>query len=116
MSASNWAVCPRCLNRARLAQVVEERKLADAYGKVPVEEFDAMRSALKPVDEEHFQSFREDYEFWVVPESGTWHASYGGECQVCGLSHEFKMVETIKDWSDDVAPDRNRVAARWRGC
>lgn len=93
MSASNWAKCPRCVQRcddelaARLVQV------GSSYGLVPIEEFDAARTQLDndraahEKDDEH-RTFREDYEIYGAAD-GVVEVSYGGGCEECGLTLSF---------------------------
>lgn len=97
MSASNWAICPRCKAREE-ARIVELQKRADkAYGKVPVDEFDALRRAAEtPIDEDALATFREDYEIYGA-EDGQLIVSYGGGCENCGLKHSFRHDATFYD-------------------
>ena len=88
MSASNWAICPRCLRRAKKAWAENHQRIMDQYGRVPVDEFDALRDAEGSVDEESFRTFREDYEIYGA-EDGTVTVSYSGGCSVCGLHLDF---------------------------
>ena len=88
MGASNWAICPRCLARAREAEARLLAEVMARYGKVPLAEFDQARAAIKPVDQEDFRTFREDYEISGVP-TGTVTVSYGGRCEACGLELTF---------------------------
>lgn len=88
MSASNWAICPRCLARAREAEAAQLAAVMDSYGKVPVDEFDRARAEVKPVDPEDFRNFREDYEIYGA-ETGTVEVSYSGHCGTCGLGLDF---------------------------
>lgn len=95
MSADNWAICPRCRARAAAVKDALIAKLAEAYGKVPVEEFDALRAeAEEPLHLENLQTFREDYEFYGA-EDGVVTASYSGSCKTCGLSLSFKDEHPI---------------------
>lgn len=95
MSADNWAQCPRCTAIRRVEQSSTEDRLREAYGRVPVEEFDQMRedadaekcSAVHP-------SFREDYEFYGA-EDGVLSIRYSGGCKVCGLKHTFSADQPI---------------------
>jgi hypothetical protein len=89
MSASNWAICPRCVTRATRDH---DSRLADVmatYGTVPVEEFDRARSQIKEVDPEDYRTFREDYEIYGATD-GVVTVDYGGSCSTCGLSLSFK--------------------------
>jgi hypothetical protein len=91
MSASNWAICPRCVERAKDALTDQTIEIGRMYGRVTIEEFDAARKAQKPVNPEDFRTFREDYSFHGA-EEGAVVASYGGECSECGLSVDFEHV------------------------
>jgi hypothetical protein len=89
MSADNWAICPRCLKRARAAHDVAVEAVKQSYGNVSIEEFDAARAAILDVDPESLRTFREDYEFYGA-ESGKVVASYSGNCDNCDLSLNFE--------------------------
>lgn len=95
MSASNWATCPRCLARAKKAEAGQLAAVMATYGKVPVEEFDQSRAAIKPVRESDHKTFREDYEI-TGAETGEVTVSYGGSCSACGLSLEFESPWPIE--------------------
>lgn len=90
MSADNWAVCPRCLDRAKAEREAKFEAARVAYGNVAPEEYERLRAeAQVPVDEDSFRTFREDYEFYGA-EKGTITASYSGHCQTCNLNIDFK--------------------------
>jgi hypothetical protein len=84
MSASNWAICPQCLDRASADAEKERAGVMSLYGSIPVHEFDAKREALREVKPEDFRTFREDYEFYGA-EEGRVVARYTGGCGRCGL-------------------------------
>lgn len=87
MSADNWAVCPRCRKRHEAAHIVLCQQVADGYGVLTVDEFDALRE--KAAEGVNFQQeFREDYEFWLDMD-GIVHVSYSGHCQACGFGIDF---------------------------
>ena len=88
VSADNWAICPRCVARARAAEAAQLAAVMDSYGKVPVEEFDRARAAIEPVHPGDYATFREDYEIYGAAD-GVVKVSYGGSCQVCGLDLSF---------------------------
>ena len=94
MSADYWAVCPRCLKRARATHTASVQAVMDSYGQVPVAEFDAARAALIEINPEDYRTFREDYEFHIS-ETGEWSASYGGSCETCGLEHNFSDKQQL---------------------
>lgn len=90
MSASNWTTCPRCVDDAQRAAEAERERVMGLYGRVPVEEFDRERAALKePNETDDFTTFREDYEFYGAKD-GTVSYYYRGSCTRCGLSVDFK--------------------------
>ena len=94
MSADNWAICPRCIKRARQRHDAEVATVVATYGKVPVEDFDAARAAIADVKPEDFRTFREDYEFYGA-ESGEVVAAYSGHCEECGLGLDFEARRTL---------------------
>ena len=92
MSADNWAICPRCLARARKAAddaraVIQENRRQAEIEDLPIPEmiFASAESALKEAEPEDFRTFREDYEFYGVT-SGVLKVSFSGNCQTCDLS------------------------------
>ena len=89
MSADNWTTCPGCYDKAQKEAIEEHERVAGLYGVVPVEEFDAERAALPPIDPEIDNTFREDYEFFGASQ-GEIHCRYKGQCMTCGLSVEIK--------------------------
>lgn len=95
MSADNWAVCPSCRDAAEAVKAAEEQAVIDWYGKVPVEEFDALRAkADTPIDERALTTFREDYEFWL--DGTTVEVRYEGRCTKCGSGVKFADARPIE--------------------
>lgn len=88
MSASNWAICPRCLSRARKTEAEALAKVMASYGKVPLEEFDQARAKIETPNPADFATFREDYEIYGA-DDGAVKVDYSGGCQVCGLELSF---------------------------
>lgn len=89
MSADNWDVCPQCLDRAKAERQARVDAAAEAYGTVPPEEYERLRTeALAGIAEPDALTFREDYEFYGASK-GTVCASYSGHCEVCGLGVDF---------------------------
>lgn len=95
MSADNWDVCPRCIAKAHAAHEKEEERVSDMYGKVPVDDFDAARAELKPVDPEDFRTLREDYEWYVQDEEI--HGVYKCQCTAegCGLTGSAEITKAL---------------------
>ena len=94
MSADNWAVCPRCVTRAKKTEADQLAKVMATYGKIPVAEFDAARAAIKPVRDEDHRTFREDYEISGASD-GDVTVDYSGGCSTCGLRLNFKEHHPI---------------------
>lgn len=97
MSASNWAVCPRCMEKARAEKAELRAQVEAGYGVLPIDEFDALRARLaEPIDDEVLSTFREDYEIYGA-NTGTVKVSYSGSCEVCGANLDFQMERSF--WS-----------------
>ena len=94
MSASNWAICPRCAARAAAAIEIAAADLFADYGKIPVAEFDERRAQIPSINREDFRTFREDYEIYGA-ETGTVKVDYSGACETCGLGLRFTEEKTI---------------------
>ncbi len=90
MSADNWTTCPKCEAAHKAAIEAARTATAEAYGRVPREEFDALdRKADALKDRALPLTLREDYEIGV---RGTaFEVNYGGSCDECGFqfSHRF---------------------------
>lgn len=90
MSASNWAVCPRCKIRH---EAQAERLRADAaksYGVLPVDEWQALDDAARGAGADFKdQNLREDYEIHGA-EHGTVKVNYSAGCDTCGLTLTFE--------------------------
>lgn len=85
MSASNWAVCPRCLRRS-----VDEQEAAMARLTAAGLNDGSFTLTVRPAG----PTFREDYEIHGA-DRGTVKVSYGGTCEACGLSVEFDHEHEI---------------------
>jgi len=100
MSADNWAQCPRCASAGLAKLQARGEALQASYGAVPLDEFDAARSALE-ADRSAFDrrspTFREDYEIYGA-ETGVVTVGYSGSCQKCGLELDFTEEHPIPDW------------------
>jgi len=100
MSADNWAQCPRCAAVATAQFKARDAAIQASYGVVPVHEFDTARAALAAdmaAFDKREPTFREDYGIFGA-ETGTVTVSYGGCCEVCGLSLDFSEQHPIPDW------------------
>lgn len=110
MSASNWAVCPRCLERARVARDDAFQHALSLYGVVPLDEFESARTEAEAVavSADAFQTFREDYEIYGASE-GTVKVSYSGHCQTCHLGFDFTDERTFYDLSSGAADSQSET-------
>lgn len=98
MSANNWAICPRCLHRARADRLALAQRVADGYGVLPMAEFDVLRAEMDTrLDPEKYRTFREDYELHL-DSAGDLNVSYAGGCSKCGLKYDFQVVRDV--WDD----------------
>ncbi len=103
MSASNWAICPKCKIEYEKANEKKLAKVQSRYGKIPSDEF---VNQLKETEEvkEIQETLREDYEIYTE-DSGTFYVSYKCFCEVCKLKFEFKRKLDIlvgeKDENND---------------
>lgn len=94
MSATNWAVCPRCKKNKREKYYNRELEVEAAYGKVPSDKYLEMVKALaNEPDEDDEETLREDYEMYVGASDGLFVAEYNGECSVCDYHVVFKHRE-----------------------
>lgn len=100
MSADRWSICPGCLHNATVAAAKAVDDVRNLYGKVPVEEFDTLRAALKPVQAEDYRTFREDYEVGIR-EGGIVVVDYFGKCTTCDLKAQLQVTEEF--WKPGVS-------------
>lgn len=102
MSADNWTICPRCKIAHDKGVDLSIQAAASAYGKVPVEDYLALRAAAQnPLEQE--TNFREDYELGV-DFNGSFSVSYTGSCSKCGLKFSYKHEETLANLNDSIVP------------
>lgn len=102
MSASNWAVCPRCFERAQVARDEAFQHALSLYGVVPLDKFEEARDAAAAisVSEDAFQTFREDYEIYGASK-GTITVDYSGHCSKCNLGLDFKHERPFYEGESD---------------
>lgn len=99
MSADNWTTCPRCTKRREAEIEAAEREVAEAYGKVPLDEWEEMgrrKSELITRTPDH--TLREDYEFHGASD-GEVIAEYSASCDICDLRVSFTHRHPIKGLS-----------------
>jgi hypothetical protein len=95
MTASNWAVCPKCVNLANVKAEQQVTAIQESYGKVTQQEYTAMLAAVPaPMSGNIGETFREDYEIYGA-EQGEITVDYHGECTRCGLSLGFGITKHL---------------------
>ena len=95
MSADNWAQCPRCAANRQAAVRDLIAKAAQAYGVLPISEFDKLRQSAVDLECESLNStYRENYEISGA-EDGEVVVSYRGSCARCGLSLKFEDTHPL---------------------
>lgn len=106
MSADNWGVCPRCLDRAKERLAVLTKAAEDAYGTADRDTYEQLaevaKAAADEFSEDEIATFREDYEVWGACadgpiRGGAVHVDYTGECSVCGLKTAFTGAQPFYD-------------------
>lgn len=93
MSANNWRTCLKC--EALHNEEIEtfSAQVEDAYGKIPVADWDALRGTLSAMqNESRSETFREDYELGVWSD-GTFSVSYSGSCDTCGFKYRYQFED-----------------------
>lgn len=86
MSADNWTACSNCLRIAK-------KELERAYGKISKEEYEKLQEKYEKLETEEIQTFSEYYEQGISQDGKEYSCSYGGSCDECGFSHNFKHTE-----------------------
>lgn len=108
MSADNWTTCPGCILRSETGKAKLATLIAESYGKVSIEEHDALREKLANWPDLE-DTFREDYEI-TGAEDGTVTIVYRGSCtkafeeydkprrdwRGCGAHLEFKAKHDVE--------------------
>lgn len=106
MSASNWQVCPRCLEKALADKAAAQERARAAYGVQPVEEFDRLRAlGDQPIDLESLTTLREDWDIGIyfvnsledantTSSAAKFSSHYKGYCSTCGFTYTHKFEES----------------------
>lgn len=100
MGADRYSVCPRCQSRKDRQVISNNGRLQEAYGKLPLEEFDALRDEVEHFEAEPVpQALREDYEFEPPVDDGVLVIRYKAFCGDCELS--FTIEEDRALWTSE---------------
>lgn len=92
MSADNWTTCPRCRAEAEAEKMRLCQEAIDQYGKLPVEEYLALRDkAMAPLKVE--ETLREDGTRAYIYSDNTFNLDYRASCKECG----FLFTKTISE-------------------
>lgn len=106
MSADNWAVCPICQENRNGALLVLEGQVREAYGTLPLPEYEALRDrcaaakiagAIGPTID--MLTFREDWEIGLIDGTAQVLIRYSGTCDVCGAKAKYRTTldVTLRD-------------------
>ena len=93
MSADNWAICPKCAEKADASQQARILGAAEKYGKIPADEYVKLSKEVSKVEELE-ATLREDYGF-SIDNNGKFHATYRAECSVCDFHFAFKESKQV---------------------
>lgn len=93
MGADNWAICPACKSKAIKAKEKERAKAAEAYGKIPSDEWQ-VKSTAAWKDIELKETLREDYEIGV-DECGEFNVSYRSGCSICDFRFDYEETKQV---------------------
>jgi hypothetical protein len=92
MSADNYTTCPKCLKRAEVDNNKEANKIADAYGKVPMDKYlDLVKNSSKPI--KLSDTLREDYDIGM--DGGDLHICYRASCRICDFKALYSEVKSM---------------------
>jgi len=96
MSADRWSVCPKCKKKAEELDSSLSQKVLDAYGKVTLVAFDAMRAEeLRRHLEEGLldSTLREDFEQGIIlgadGEDPYYFVNFRAVCQEASCGFQF---------------------------
>jgi len=96
MGADNWGVCPRCEKNHQKEIEKRNKALAAAYGKLPVDEFLALKKDTEDfTNKEPEQTLREDYGIGTEAD-GKFSVGYRCSCKTCGFTFNFEHTEQLK--------------------
>lgn len=80
--------CPRCRKRAEDAKHAEHLAAAEAYGKVPADEYERLRQAAAvPIVLD--QTLRENWDIGLSDE-GEFAVDYAASCTECGWNFTYE--------------------------
>lgn len=100
MSAANWAVCPKCLDKHNTSLMSQRTELALAYGKVNRNQYEIMSKDLAKAQRSGPDiTLREDYEI-INNNEGIVTIQYGANCTICKFSFTFKTTLDLLKMKD----------------
>jgi hypothetical protein len=79
---------------AEKAQLVTKQELADAYGNIPMLEYERRKAIADGNEELSHETMREDYELGV-DDGGWFEMRFSCYCTKCGLDFSFVHSEQI---------------------
>ncbi len=94
MSADRYSVCPWCAERLEIQREAANRAAAEAYRRLPPDEWRELARAANALPSEPEETLRENWEFGDI-EGGELEITYSASCTAegCGfeLIHEAKV-------------------------
>ena len=101
MSASNWAICPRC--QQILTQELEDKQAKIRDGYIPEQEFFKLLEDAKLLESALETTLREDYEIYMEF-TGHLYVNYRCSCRVCEWHYEYQRSIEAALWLFSVIP------------
>ncbi len=92
MSADRWTICPLCAKNERDRAAAAFAKAMESYGKVSVEEFEALK--INATERPCKESMREDWEIGMR-DGGRFSLDYGCYCEECKFQWTFRHEEIV---------------------
>ena len=95
MSASNWAMCPKCEEKKLKSIATKRQSVAEKYGKWPQEKWEEERRATENwiASQSSVPSLREDWELGI--HNGEFYVIYHGCCNKCDFEFHHKHERTV---------------------
>lgn len=103
MSADNWWYCPYCVQDARAAFDARTKEIEDLYGKLPADEWEALRAEhprefvfYEQVERTLREDWEEGFEGSADPADPTTTNHYKAGCSKCGAQVESRVTVTLQ--------------------
>lgn len=95
MSANNFGKCPKCKRINHLDIERFKKRVGEAYGKVPQNDYTNMRDDLETkISKVLEETLREDFEI-KIDEEGVFNIGYYCSCDRCGFKYSFQKNDPV---------------------